>query len=373
MIPRSTTITAEGRRLRRVVVRVVAILVVGNVLAALLGPLLQGERVAGPAGSSYVTTAYGTAALAELIGSDGIPITRLRDPITLDRLDSSQTLFMIEVGFTTLAETESAALSRFIDEGGRLVLAGPDPDQLMGSLGGPDGVPVWKLGGPPTATSTFPGVNEVPLAGEGQFDAWKGLGVFLRGDSDEVVGVEWDYGEGTVSWLADSTPFLNLGLADGDAAGLAMSLVAGRGVVFDELRHGFGGQSFWQLLPDGWATALALLGIAGLAWMIAYGRRLGSPEETERRLQPERAAYVEAVAAILGRTEQIGEAIAPVRARARRLLANRARLGPDASDEDFRRAATEAGIAPEDIEAIIGGSEDVVAAGRVLARLSTRR
>lgn len=372
MIPRSTTITEEGRRLRRVLLWALALVVVGNLAVALIGPLFRGDRVTGPFGSSYVTTALGSAGSAEILQAQGLQVHRIRDPLTPDRLDSSQTLIMVEVGHSDLADLELSALTSFVESGGRLILAGPDPSGLIDAVG-PFGVaPEWALGGPLSARSSLPGVDLVPLSGRAKILSWDGEGVFLRGDGDEVVGLEWTRVAGTVAWLADAEPFLNRSLAVEDSAGLVVSLVAGRDVLFDEYHHGYGGESFFELLPDGWSTTLALLAVAGLTWLVSYGRRLGPPEETERRLPPERAVYVESVAGILSRSGDFEEAVAPVSDRAWRLLVSQAGLGAEATVEDVGRAAREAGVPAEEVEAWLGGA-DPYSAGRVLALLSSRR
>lgn len=348
------------------------VLIVGNLTAFIVGGLVRGETVAGPPGSSYVTTAFGTAGLAELIESEGNGVERLRAPYTTSRLDPTKTLLLIEVGLSSFSEAEAAIVGQYLRDGGRLVLAGPDPDRIVASTGR-DETPAWEPGGPTIAIGTHLDVGEVPLHGRGQFGSSNGATPILEGDEGEVVGVEWTVGRGVFVWLADSTPLQNTDLAGGDSAGFAMTLTGGRDVVFDEFRHGYGGDTFWQLLPDGWVGAIALLTFAAGAWGLAYGRRLGPPEDTERKLQPERAAYVESVAAILGRSGPAREAIDPVRARVRRLLANRAGLGPEATKDELRKAAHDAGVDPGDMEAVLDPLGDPVPAGRALAHISARR
>ena len=374
IIPRSTTIGPEGRRLRKVLVVLGLVLIVGNLTAFIVGRLVRGETVAGPPGSSYVTTAFGTAALAELVESEGHGVERLRAPYTTPRLDPTNTLLLIEVGLSSFTEAEAAVVGQYLRDGGRLVLAGPDPDRILASTGSrADEIPTWQPGGPAISTGTHHDVGEVPLSGRGQFGSSNGATLILEGGEGQAVAVEWTVGRGVFVWLADSTPLQNTGLADGASAGLAMTLIGDRDVVFDEYRHGYGGDSFWQLLPDGWVGAIALLTCAAGAWVLAYARRLGPPEATERKLQPERAAYVESVAAILGRTGPARAAIDPVRARVRRLLANRAGLGPEATEDDLRKAAHDAGVDPGDIEAVLDPLGDPVSAGRALAHISARR
>ena len=374
MIPGSTTIGAEGRRLRRTLIGLAILLVVGNLATFVISRFIQGERVPGPAGSSYVTTALGTAAVAELFASEGLEVTRLRAPHTSDRLDPSDVLVLVEVGFAGFTDSESRVIGDFVDQGGRIILAGPDPGGLFAAMGRDlDDLPSWAAQGPSSAVSSLDGVDRVPLEGRGQLRGGVGVTSILDGDDGEAVAVVWREGDGDVIWLADPTPLLNQGLAEGDSAGFAMSLAGGRDVAFDEYRHGFGGEGFWQLLPKNWAGTLLLLGVAVLGGMIAYSRRLGPPEETERHLQPERGAYVESVAAILGRTGPVRDSIEPVRRRVRRLLIQRAGLGPDATDDELRDAAGIAGVALEEIGAALDPHGDPVNAGKALARLSMRR
>jgi len=374
MIPRSTTIGDEGRRLRRILVGLAIVVLVANLATFVVGRFIEGERVPGPPGSSYVTTALGTAAVAELFASEGLEVTRLRAPYTSDRLDPNDVLVLVEVGFASLTDTESSVLADFVDLGGRIILAGPDPGGLFAAMGRDlDDLPSWAADGPSSAVSSLVGVDQVPLEGRGQLKGGVDVSAILVGDQGEVVAVDWGEGDGDVIWLADPTPLLNQGLANGDSAGLAMSLAGGRDLVFDEYRHGFGGETFWQLLPQNWAGTLLLLGVAILAGLIAYSRRLGPPEETGRHLQPERGAYVESVAAILGKTGPVRESIEPVRLRVRRLLIQRAGLGPDATDDELRVAAGNAGVTPEEIGAALDPLGDPVNAGKALARLSMRR
>jgi hypothetical protein len=334
------------------------------------GKLTAGQRVAGPDGSTYVTTAFGTAAVAELLEGEGLAVSRLRAPYNASRLQPDVTLVMVDIGFAGFASSELSAVTGFLEAGGRLVMAGAVPDDLLDVLA--DDVPEWESGGPDIAFATedLAGVKEVPLSGSGSFSRTGRGTPLLSADDGTPVGVAWSLGGGSITWLADPTPLMNVGLERGDSAGLAVALVQGRSATFDEYRHGFGGESLWQALPDGWTATLLLLAVAGLAALTAYARRLGPPEMVERQLRPDRAAYIESVAAILGRTRRLNESIGPVRARAKRLLAARAGLTHEASDDALRRAGEAAHLTTEEIEAVLDESGDALTTGRALARLS---
>ncbi|HUO46259.1 MAG TPA: DUF4350 domain-containing protein [Acidimicrobiia bacterium] len=374
MIPPSTTITPEGRRLRRVLIVSALVLVGGNLLAFIFGQVFPSQRVGGPSGSSYVTTAYGAAAWAELLVDEGQSITRLRGPYTPDRLPTGEALVLVEAGLATLAGPELGALREFLQQGGHLVIAGLDPGDLVNTIS--TDPPQWTTTGTSAASIADPllsGVDYVPLGGTGSFATLGEASELLADGAGRAVAVHWSLGAGTVYWLADATPLLNGGLADGDSAGLAVALTVGRPVIFDEFRHGYGGDSLWQSLPHRWANTIALLGAAALLALIAYARRLGPPEEVERKLPPDRARYVDSVAAILGRTGMIAEAVEPVRHRARRLLARRAGLGHDSDAEQLRSAGREAGLDPDLIEALLDPDGDPIVTGRALATLSKSR
>jgi hypothetical protein len=370
MIPPSTTLTPEGRKIRTRLLLAAALIVLVNLAVFLGGKLTAGQRVAGPDGSTYVTTAFGTAALAELLEGEGLIVSRLRAPFTASRLQPAQTLLLVDIGFAGFAASELTSVNGFLEEGGRLVLAGAVPDDLLEVLGGD--LPEWESAGPTMAFATgdLAGVGEVPLSGAGSFSRTGRTTAVLSADDGTPVSVTWSLGAGSITWLADPTPLMNVGLARGDSAGLAVALVQGRPAVFDEYRHGFGGESFWQALPDGWTATLLLLAVAGLAALIAYARRLGPPEMVERQLRPDRATYIESVAAILGRTRRLNESIGPVRARARRLLASRAGLTQAAPDDALRRAGEAANLTTEQIDAVLDESGDALTTGRALARLS---
>ena len=146
--------------------------------------------------------------------------------------------------------------------------------------------------------------------------------------------------------LADSSPLQNRLLGEADNAALALAL-SGRGpLTFVESVHGYGPARGLAALPARFGWALIGLALAALVFMVARGRRLGPPEPERRDLPPPRRAYVDALAATMARGRDREEAVAPVRAEARRRLARRAGLGPQADPDAWRAAARAAGLEP---------------------------
>ena len=81
MIPPSTTLTDQGRRNRRTLLWLLGMLVAINVVVLVANSFTSGGAVAGPDGSSFVTTEAGSAAAAGMLERLGLDVTRSRLPL----------------------------------------------------------------------------------------------------------------------------------------------------------------------------------------------------------------------------------------------------------------------------------------------------
>jgi hypothetical protein len=356
----------------RVVVALAAVVIALNVIAA-IGNRLAPEPT-GPPYSSYSTTADGTAGLAELLKRDGRRVERLRGSLADATLDPGATVFVL--GADRLASVDEEVLSEFLARGGRLVAGGPGPFWLEGVVGD---APEWSTGGSEGLRALVPApevraVRTVAAIGSGVWElGGQGLPI-LGGDTGAVV-VARPYAAGRALLLSDVSPLQNERLDEADNAALALGLAGDRDrkVIFVEGVHGFGETRGLAALPAEWKWALGGLGLAALTMMWAIGRRFGPPEDERRPLPPPRRRFVDAQALTLARTHQPQEAAEPVRGAARERLARRAALGPEAGEQQIRKAAEQLGLEPAETEAVLGHNPDVVAAGRALAKLSGGR
>jgi hypothetical protein len=346
-----------------------ALLVVGvNVVAALLGSYLA--EPGGTPWSSYATGAEGLAAYAALLERDGRTVSAAREEPSAREPDPRTTLVLVEP--PAVAASNARALRKFLQRGGRLVLGDRDPGPWLRAL--VNHPPRWSRATVARAAALAP----VPEAGAGPVrpggpGAWTRAGAtlpVLGGQPGALVTVA-AVGRGRLVLLADPSPLANrrLALEANAALGLALVGEARRPVAFAEWAHGYGAATGLRALPARWRLALAGLGVAALALVLARGRRYGPVEAEARELPPPRSDYARALGAALARTGRPAEAAAPVRAEARRLLGLRG-AEPGA---DPRAAAAEAGLSPEEARAVLDGvhgPEGVLAAGRALARLA---
>jgi hypothetical protein len=348
-----------------------------NLLTAGVTVITGGSGPGGPTSSSYATAGDGLAAYAELLARHGHPVERLRTTLDDAALDPGATLVLADPKDVSLEE--GRALAGFVAAGGRLVAAGANAAPVLSGLLG--GSPEWDDASVRSARVIVPapevaGVTMVESAGGG---AWARAGgsLPLLGDGDRLLATVVSVGQGRVVALADASPLQNRLLARADNAAFALALVGeGRPVAFAEAAHGYGRRTGLGALPSRWRWAMAGGFLAAVVWMWSRGRRLGPPDDVERPSPPPRRAYVDAMAAALARTRERDVVVGPLQARARRRLATRADLPAGASDEDLRRAAGDLGLPPEELDALfhpVHTDDDVVAAGRALARLTEGR
>ena len=362
----------------RFAVGLLALIVAFAVLASVID--FFAPSPSGPQSSSYSTSPAGLAAWAELLEREGRVVRALRAAPSDDSLPQPPGTVVI-LDPDALIESETDALRRFAQRGGRVVAGGNgagywgallvDDDELELTFGGPQTTRVLAPA-PETA-----GVSTVFSAGRGVWTAAGGTLPVLGTRGDEALLLVARVENGRIALLADSSPLHNERLDQADNAALALALAGPEGttVTFVEAVHGYGEARGLGALPTRFKWALWLLALAALLLMVARGRRLGPPEAQARSLPPPRRAYVDAVAVTLQRAKRREAAVAPVRAAARARVRRRAGLSEDASEDALVAAAARLGLDERETAALSAraeSDEDVLAVGTALAKLERR-
>jgi hypothetical protein len=287
---------------------------------------------------------------------------------------------VILLGPPFVLKDDAAALLRFVAAGGRLVAGGGDTSWLRTFV--PGGL---KLSGrgitSPVPLAPVPevaGLRELVTADDGSWDTVRGA-LPILGDAKGSIAAVVSAGAGRAVLLADPSPLENGLLVRADNASFAVDLAGSptRPVEFLETYHGYGkaSASGFGAIPGNWQALLGFEVLAVLVFMLARSRRLGPPELAARALAPSRREYVEALAGTLVRTKKPALALAGVSAEVRERLIRSAGLPADATPDQLAEAAARLGLTAEETAAATKApqdSQDVLALGRVLARLHDR-
>ncbi len=373
-------LSPQGRLIGRRITTVVLFVVVGWIALFLANVFDDATVVPGSAGDSRVTTARGAAALFALLDERGLEVTRSGGPLDPPRLSS---VVVLEPGyFSDAIQVRVADLVRHLDRGGLVVLGGNFEDEIIEAIAE---VPLSSVstGGDRFAmTRPVAGISgDVVTEGGRGFsradldDSWD----VLAGDADVAQVVATESGGGVLAVFADVGPFTNT-LIDEGVNGPLIAGLLGRydAVVFDDFIHGYREQidgesgSWFAAAPPAVRSTLLLLGLVGIAGLVTYGRRLGPPSDSVRRLPPARSAHVRAVGSALGRAGSPTQAVETTRRAALRRLHRLIGPGTTPNDEQLETAAIAAGLDPAQRRAILNGAsnaEDILAIDAALASL----
>ncbi len=359
--------TRRSRTRRWILMAVLFVLAV-NLIGLLVGSLAP--TPGGPTSSSYATGPDGLAAWAELLVRSGHEVTRSR--VQPEDVATGNATTLVIVDPTGLSTVQRTAVLDHVERGGRLIAGGSHAswteDILPGLAWSPR--PLRKASVlVPTAETA--GVSLVTGGGSGSFESTGGA-LPLVGRDGATLAALARIGEGTAVLVSDASFLQNAALDRADNAALALGIAGpqSRSVVFLESVHGYTSATGLAALPDEWKWALAFAGLAALVMIAARVRRLGPPDELGRDLPPPRAAYVDSLAGILGRTGAPHEALAGLRSEALR----RARIG-DPEREDFDRVAAQLDLPEGEKRVLASGvrtESDGVLAAKALAKMHRR-
>lgn len=303
------------------------------VLAVVAGAYLSAaRRTTGPPLDPGSTAADGARGLVELLDRYG-------DVDVLDRPPGTRyaTAVVLRDRFDRDAETD---LRAWIEAGGTLLVADPGSTLTPAVTGTVDGLASVSCDIPDLGA-----VRELPMG-----DA--GLGLEVPADASTCTTVAGDavvvaqpVGSGRIVSIGGPAPLTNRHLDDGDAAVLAVALLApetGTSVAFlrPELAAGSGDRSLVDLVGTPVRAALAQLLVAFGIVVLWRSRRLGRPVVEPLPVPIEGSELTDAVGRLLARGRQPAHAAAVLRDRARRDLSGPLGLPLDAPADLVAAAIT---------------------------------
>ena len=284
--------------------------------------------------STYDTGRNGYRALYEILGREGVPVTRFERPLGLLGGDAKTLVISDDGG--------APPVSAFVTRGGRLVA-------LAANRGGGDDV----LVGPPQTKKTTARTIATRAAANalttgvaavrGDFATAFSFQAKAKGSKvpvtallrtpDGLAAIAYPFGKGEVVAIVAPTVFSNAYLAQAQNARFAYNVLAAGGgaVAFDERVHGYAeDRTLWDALPAPARLAfwicLAVVALALIEANVRFAPAIPVDPPDER----DSSAYVSSMAALLRR------------ARAARAAVERF------ADDAMRRARRRYGVAASD-------------------------
>jgi hypothetical protein len=273
--------------------------------------------------SSTANGRAGTLALYDWLPATGASVHRIYSEFDLDQTDVL--ISAGPLGEYAYTSADDATLTRFLEGGGRVILAVSDPTAVAAVLE-PLGIGASASDlASASPTQPFPGssaVASVPLAASeasaaGSVWSFSGGGgslVPLLGDPAAPVAAAIQVGAGRLYLVGSEYPLSNDGLRRGDAAAFVLGLLQGaRGerVGFDEVHHlgvaGASDQGLTAVVQGPLLVAALLAALVVLLHLLTSGRRLGRPEPRRDPARvPSVLEHITAVGDLLSRSAERG-------------------------------------------------------------------
>lgn len=282
--------------------------------------------------STYDTGANGYAALYELLGREGVRVSRFERP--LGELQPSRSALVLagENALAAAAPGKSAltALDAWVRGGGTLIAIGSAGEDARKALGLPLAAAFSKR----LSATAGCGMGKAArgLRAGGTFEdgfppACTRARATLLQSSGRAVALAYRRGKGTVIAVTAPSIFGNLELSQHDNAAIAYALFSGaQTVAFDERVYGHQmGRSFWQVMPWPMRAAVLLACATLLAAIAGANLPFAPPKSIDPPMERDSSAYVASLARMLQRGGAAADIIARLDRYAQPVLSQRAR------------------------------------------------
>jgi Domain of unknown function (DUF4350) len=330
-------LTGEDRRL---LIITAVVFVLASALAILLSP---GGEADEQFATTYSTVSEGAKAAYLLLQESGYHVERWqRSPEQLPT--SGEPVLLLTDPTATPDPREIDALSRFVSNGGTLILAGHLAFMFTSS---PPPVPLplatesWETFSAITPSAQARGASSIKL---NTSERWlsPSAGIPLYGDDRGSVVMQFPMGKGQILWLASASLLSNAGLREAHNLEFLLASVGSpeHPVLWDEYFHGHRESAPVPAAVHSqvkWLTAQ--LAFFALAVLFTFSRRSG-PERTppaESRLSS--LEFVSALGDLYERVGTVNLAVDIYYERFRNRLARRLGLRSTATPEELARAA----------------------------------
>jgi hypothetical protein len=247
---------------------------------ALLTPARMGGRTGFP--STYSTSWDGAKAGYLLLEELGYDVKRWdRAPTELEG-DAKGQILILANPFQPPTSEDVAALRRFLERGGCIVVTGDDATDFL--PGGQKFDETDAAAGETKFPALLPspltsGAPEISMATPNDWHPARVDQIAVYGNRDTAAVVTYSVGKGTIVWWGSPSPLTNRGIQEPGNLALLLNSIGGtkgRQILWDEYFHGARGDfgSYFGRTPLPWV--FAQLGFLLLFVLVTYSRRYGT-------------------------------------------------------------------------------------------------
>jgi hypothetical protein len=339
---------------------VVLVLLAG--IAAVVSPPRTSSQFSLP--SSYSPDWDGAEAAFLLLQNMGYTVERWeKSPVEITD-DPANTVLVLADPVQPPAEDERAAITAFLEAGGRVFATGPSASLLLPRA--QSFTPSYDFDQPahfsPQAPSpVMRGARDITMLPPESWSPDLPGQVIVYGDQDTAAVVTYRFGKGEIVWWAAATPLTNGAIRDASNLQLFLNSVApSRNVhiLWDEYFHGAHGSLWSYMLRTPFPWGLAQLGLVFLAILFTYSRRSGPVRApaTVSRLSP--LEFVDTLGDLYNSVRADDAAVQVANQRLRFVLTRRLGLSANISNADLARIAShQLGWEEAALFAVLDGAE----------------
>jgi hypothetical protein len=330
---------------RKLLIGAGAVLVLLAATAAAVSPPRTSSQFSLP--SSYSPDWDGAEAAFLLLQDMGYNVERWeKSPVEITD-DPSNTVLVLADPVQPPAEDERAAITSFLEEGGRVFATGPSASMLLPRA--KSFTPSYDFDQPahfsPQAPSPIMrGAPDITMLPPESWSPDVPGDVIVYGDQDTAAVVTYRFGKGEVVWWAAATPLSNGAIRDASNLQLFLNSVAPSPnvhILWDEYFHGTHGSLWSYMLRTPFPWGLAQLGLVFLAILFTYSRRSGPVRAPAvvSRLSP--LEFVDTLGDLYNSVRADDAALQVANQRLRFVLTRRLALSANVSTADLARIASQ--------------------------------
>ena len=331
-------------------------------LVAWLSSNQKDQGVGAP--SSYSVQRHGAKAAYLLLQQSGYKVERWKQPPAQLPADASGALLVLAGPESYAHAEEKSGVIRFLLRGGRVLIAGVQPDSFVPQASAEDGdLRVGFAECKPVALTQLTRGGPISQDGNLIWDSDKDAAVVHFQDKDDKpVVVSYALGQGRVIWWASALPLTNAGIRDHKNLELLLNSIGdSRRILWDEYYHEEHAMPSAHPSNPAQMWALAQVGFLGLLVILTFSRRSGPvvPLVRESRLSP--LEFVETLGSVFHRAHGTQVAVEIAFSRFQQVAARRLGIRGTASANDIVVAMAQRGLkVPPDVAALVGRSDEAV-------------